>query len=276
MSVIEGSQVDLGSFLRTRRGQGSPPAPRGVPLSRRQVPGLRRQEVAEAAGISVEYYTRLEQGRAPRPSRDVLRALATTFALTGPLRDHLYRLAGEVPPEPASPDAALRPGLARMLEGLGKTVPITVHDGRLDVVARNAAAAHLLGPLPDGPHARSIVRHAFLPRAVEVLGDNGAADYAEWAVAELASALARYPRDEALRSLVAHLAVTYPAFRALWARGDVGTTHSGVKTLRDGTGTARRFHAEMLQDPGTDHWVVIYTPIRDVPPVGLEPTLKRF
>ena len=88
----------------------SPPrAVDGARGSFRRVPGLRRQELAQIASISVEYYTRLEQGRAPRPSRDVLAALARSFELTVAERDHLFRLAGELPPEPAEPSSDVDP-----------------------------------------------------------------------------------------------------------------------------------------------------------------------
>jgi transcriptional regulator with XRE-family HTH domain len=254
------SAPDLGSFLRARRGRLRPPAPRGLSVSRRQVPGLRRQELAEDAGISVEYYTRLEQGRAPRPSREVLLALARALQLAPAARAHLFRLAGEVPPEPDAPDSSIRPGLAGMLAGLGDAVPVTVHDGRLEVLARNRAAAEMLGPLPPGPHGRNIVQHAFLPGARQTLGDEGTEAYAAWAVAELRSSVARYPEDARLRGLVAHLAVSSAPFRELWARGEVGGERSGLKRVHHPARGWLRFQSEMLHDPERDHWVVIYAP----------------
>jgi transcriptional regulator with XRE-family HTH domain len=91
-------RAELADFLRTRRARLGP-GDVGLPsASRRRTPGLRREEVALLAGVSVDYYTRLEQARGPRPSRQVLAALARALRLTGDERDHLFRLAGEPAP----------------------------------------------------------------------------------------------------------------------------------------------------------------------------------
>ncbi|WP_205346857.1 helix-turn-helix domain-containing protein [Pseudonocardia broussonetiae] len=255
-------RADLGEYLRHRRTAMAPPdRPAAGRVSRRRVPGLRRQELAEAAGISVEYYTRLEQGRAPRPSREVLTALARAFGLAPGARDHVFRLAGELPPEPLAPDSEIRPGLLRLLRGLDETVPVTVHDGRLDVLARNAAAAELLGPLPGaGEYRRNIVHHGFTAAARHVLGEEGADRYARWATAELRSALGRYPDDERLRSLVADLSASSAGFRDLWTRGEVATGRSAEKHLHHPLRGWLTFQSEMLHDTERDHWIVIYAP----------------
>jgi transcriptional regulator with XRE-family HTH domain len=255
-------RADFGTYLRHRRTMSPPPdQPVGARASRRRVPGLRRQELAEAAGISVEYYTRLEQGRAPRPSREVLAALARALGLTGGARDHVFRLAGELPPEPLAPDSEIRPGLLRLLRQLDDVVPVTVHDGRLDVMARNAAAAELLGPLPAaGRFRRNIVHHGFTATARQILGDEGAHRYAGWAAAELRSAMGRYPDDEHLRSLLAELSATNGSFRSHWAQGEAAAGRSAVKHLRHPTRGWLRFQSEMLHDAERDHWIVIYTP----------------
>ncbi|MGE9692312.1 MULTISPECIES: helix-turn-helix transcriptional regulator [unclassified Streptomyces] len=239
------------------------PAGRSVQgsASRRRVPGLRRQEVAEAAGISVEYYTRLEQGRAPRPSREILTALAGALGFTAPERDHLFRLAGELPPEPLAPDCEVRPGLLQLLRNLDDTVPVTIHDGRLDVMARNAAAAELLGTESGrSRYRRNIVHHGFSATALRVLGEEGADRYARWATAELCSAMGRYPDDEYLRSLCAELSATSAIFRSYWERGEVMADRSGVKRLHHPTRGWLVFQSEMLHDPERDHWIVIYSP----------------
>jgi transcriptional regulator with XRE-family HTH domain len=93
-------RAELAAFLRTRRARLGP-GDVGLPTAaRRRTPGLRREEVALLAGVSVDYYTRLEQARGPRPSRQVLAALARALRLTGDERDHLFRLAGEPAPNP--------------------------------------------------------------------------------------------------------------------------------------------------------------------------------
>lgn len=257
-----GIRPNFGTYLRSRRAMvKAPEQPAEMRSSRRRVPGLRRQELAEAAGISVEYYIRLEQGRAPRPSREVLTALARATGLPTAERDHLFRLAGELPPEPSAPDSTVRPGLLRLLNGLDDTIPVTVHDGRLDVIARNAAATELLGPISGtGRHRRSIVQHGFTATARNLLGDEGAHRYARWATAELRSAIGRYPDDEHLRSLVRELSATSTAFRDHWSQGEVSLGRSGEKRLHHPTRGWLAFQSEMLHDAERDHWVVIYAP----------------
>lgn len=255
-------RADFGTYLRSRRAVVAAPEHLAeTRSSRRRVPGLRRQELAEAAGISVEYYIRLEQGRAPRPSREVLTALARATGLTAAEQDHLFRLAGELPPEPSAPDSAVRPGLLRLLDGLDDTVPVTVHDGRLEIVARNSAATELLGPITGtGRYRRNIVQHGFTATARRVLGDEGAHRYARWATAELRSAIGRYPDDEHLRSLVRELSASSATFRDHWSQGEVSLGRSGEKRVHHPTQGWLAFQSEMLHDTERDHWVVIYAP----------------
>lgn len=261
-------QAGFGKYLRHRRAVMTPPGkPSNGPGAQRRVPGLRRQELAEAAGISVEYYTRLEQERAPRPSREVLTALTRALGFSAAERDHLFRLAGELPPEPLSPDSQVRPGLLRLLHGLDDTVPVTVHDGRLDVMARNAIATEFLGTQHStSRYRRNIVYQGFTATARSVLGDEGAHRYAQWSTAELRSAMVRYPDDEYLQSLLAELSATSATFRSHWERGEVTTVRSAVKHLRHPTRGWLEFQSEMLHDEERDHWVVIYWPAGAVDP----------
>lgn len=255
--------MDLGEFLRRRRAALPAPSGRGVfPASQRRVPGLRRQELAEIAGISVEYYTRLEQGRAPRPSRAVLAALTSALALSDAQRNHLFRLAGELPPEPGAPDSEIRPGLLRFLHALDDVLPVTVHDGRLDLLALNAAAADLLGPLAvTGPYGRNIAYQCFTSEKLgDVLDPEGAEELARAAAAELRSATSRYPDDTYLRRLIDELTAVSAGFRAHWERGDVGGWRSALKRLRHPDRGWASFDTEVLHDPERDHWIMLYTP----------------
>ncbi|MFD6096703.1 helix-turn-helix transcriptional regulator [Nocardiopsis flavescens] len=259
-------RTEFGEYLKRRRAVMSPPDTRGgVRASRRRVPGLRRQEVSDIAGISVEYYTRLEQGRAPRPSREILAALAQAFGLSDAERDHLFRLGGEQPPEPASPASVIRPGLLRLLRGLDDTMPVTVHDGRLDLLARNRPAEELLGHLTgDGPFERNIAYQAFttdvLPR---LLGEEGADRFLRVAASELRVALSRYPGDAYLRALLAELTENSRSFRDHWEHGEVGASKSALKEMRHPTRGWARFEIEVLHDPERDHWIMLYTPRDD-------------
>jgi transcriptional regulator with XRE-family HTH domain len=262
--MLTNIRTDFGDYLRQRRAMTAPSErPAGGRVSRRRVPGLRRQELAEAAGISVEYLTRLEQGRAPHPSRQVLTALARALELNPAERHHLFRLAGELPPEPLTPDSRIRPGLLQLLHNLDDTVPVTVHDGRLNVLRRNAAATQLLGTISGtGRFRHNIVHQGFTATARHLLGDEGAHRYARWATAELRSAMSRYPDDGYLRSLHADLSATSADFRRHWDRGEVTTERSTVKRLRHPTRGWLNFQSEILQDVEHDHWIVIYAPAR--------------
>ncbi|WP_211275256.1 helix-turn-helix domain-containing protein [Actinoplanes rectilineatus] len=255
---------EFADYLRHRRAAMTPPAVPGARMSRRRVPGLRRQELAEVAGISVEYYIRLEQGRAPSPSREVLTALAAAFRLSAVERDHLFRLAGEAPPELASPHAVIRPGMARLLRGLDDTMPVTVHDGRLDLLAGNASAAKLLKPLTaTGRYERNIVYQIFTAEALpELVGEAGAEQLTRIAAAELRGALSRYPGDPYLRALRTELARTSATFRNQFDRGEVGATRSAVKRMHHPTRGWTTFDIEMLHDPERDHWLMLYS-LRD-------------
>ena len=257
---------DLAHYLRQRRAAMSPPAGQGRPrTSRRRVAGLRRQEAADLAGISVEYYTRLEQGRAPRPSREILAALARGLALTGPERAHLFRLGGESPPELPAPDAVVRPGLLRMLRALDETMPVTVHDGRLDLLARNEPAAELLPPSDVTVRfGRTLAYQAFTTTALTGLLGDGADQFLRVTASELRTALSRYPHDDYLRALLAELTTSSPTFRDYWERGEVIAWRSATKRLRHPTHGRVTYDIELLQDPERDHWVMLYTP-RDAP-----------
>lgn len=254
---------ELGQFLRHRRAQMTAPDRLGnLRSSVRRVPGLRRQELSDVAGISVEYYTRLEQGRAPRPSREILSALARAFQLSTAETLHLFRLAGELPPQPRAPAARIRPGLQQLLDSLDDTMPVTVHDGRLDMLAFNVAAADLFGPIfGDGPFGHNIAYQAFTSTGIRaVLGSDGAEQLARVAAAELRKALSVYPDDDHLRSLLSELSTSSPAFNSHWQRGEIGTWTSAMKRVNHPTKGPLAFDSEMLHDPERDHWVMLFTP----------------
>lgn len=264
MAVMEErSQPELGEFLRHRRALMAPPARSGNErASVRRVPGLRRQELSEIAGISIEYYTRMEQGRAPRPSREVLHALSRAFGLLPAERDHLFRLAGELPPEPQAPSTSIRPGIQQLLRGLDNVMPVTVHDGRLDLLAANVAASELLSPLiSDDPYGRNIVYQCFTsPVLEEIVGRDGAKQLARVATSEFRTALSRYPKDDYLQSIFHELSATSVVSRGCWENAELGTWRSAMKSLHHPTRGWLSFHSEMLHDPENDHWIMLYTP----------------
>ncbi|GAA1566563.1 helix-turn-helix transcriptional regulator [Actinomadura kijaniata] len=220
--------TDLGGFLRARRGRV---APRSVGLPdgpRRRVPGLRREEVAQLAGISVEYYQRLEQGRASRPSPEVLDALARALDLSEVERAHLHALA-RPPRTRTGGEERARPELRRMLAMMDR-LPALVTTDRYDVLAANAMAVRLFGPVLTLPDV-NLARFLFLDPAARAF-------YAEWdevaaaTAGEFRETLGRFPGDGALAELVAELAEGSAAFRALWGAGDVVRRSSGAKGFR--------------------------------------------
>ena len=263
--MAEDRQLGLGEYLRHQRADMTPRDRGGVSsLSHRRVPGLRRQELANVAGISVEYYTRLEQGRASRPSREILYALARAFRLSEAELEHMFRLAGELPPRPRAPAAHIRPGLQQLLDSMDDTMPVTLHDGRLDMLAFNAAAAELFGPVfGDGPYGRNIAYQAFTSVGLHtVLGSEGAEQLTRVAAAELRKALSLYPEDEYLRSLFRELSANRSEFSRHWERGEIGTWRSAMKQVNHPTRGVLDFDSQMLHDPENDHWVMFFTPRR--------------
>lgn len=268
-SMAHGDQPNLGEFLRHRRALMTPPRQHvHSRFSVRRVPGLRRQELADIAGVSIEYYTRLEQGRAVRPSREILTALAAAFQLSPGEAEHLFRLAGEVPPEPPAPSAEVRSGVQQVLSSLEATMPVTVHDGRLDMLSLNVAAMELFGPLFDeGSYGRNIVHQSFTATGLEtVMGHAGADQLRRVAASELRRALSRYPQDERLQFLFRDLSKKSADFADYWARGEVGTWRSAMKHVRHPTRGVLSFESQMLYDPENDHWVMLFA----VPGSGTE------
>ncbi|MEU6288247.1 helix-turn-helix transcriptional regulator [Streptomyces sp. NPDC046988] len=218
---------DLAGFLRTRRSRVDP-ASAGIPTdSRRRVEGLRREEVAHLSGVSVDYYVRLEQGRATQPSEQVLDALARVLGLDETERGHLHRLARQRRRRAKAPASRVRPELLRVLD-LVADAPAVIMNHRLDVLAGNRLAGLLYGrPLPG----LNTARHIFLEEAERGL-------YADWenctldAVGHLRLAAGKYPEDPRLASLIGELAMGSERFRRLWARADVCARTHGRKAYQ--------------------------------------------
>lgn len=141
-------------------------------------------------------------------------------------------------------------------------MPVTIHDGRLDMLAFNAAAMDLFGPIfNDGPYGHNIVYQAFTSAGLrEVLGNEGAEQLARVAAAELRKALSLYPEDERLRSLFRELLRSSPEFSRHWERGEIGTWNSAMKHINHPTQGLLAFDSQMLHDPESDHWVILFTP----------------
>jgi transcriptional regulator with XRE-family HTH domain len=226
-------RTELGEFLRSRRA-ALKPADVGLPeFGRRRVPGLRREELSLLAGVSLEHYTRIEQGRGVRPSAQVLDAIATALALTDAERAHLHDLAAPAPPSRRRPrpQPRVRPGLQRLL-GQMHEHPAFVLGPRMDVLAWNGLAAQVFGDFSRfAPERRNMAWLVFLD-------DETAALYPDWetvareTVAFLRAGSARDLEDPRLAELVGELSLKSDAFRRWWAARDVKDKASGTKRLR--------------------------------------------
>jgi transcriptional regulator with XRE-family HTH domain len=240
---------ELGSFLRARR-EGLSPAEVGLPDSgRRRTPGLRREEVATLAGVSIDYLVRLEQGRDSNPSASVIAALAAALRLTDEERSHLGTLARihnsqELCPsvKPSGTDVA--PTLRTLLDRLGPT-PAFLLSPVNDVLAWNPTWERLAAPLGmlDGDPP-NLVRHVFLdPRAHDVHPEWAAA--ADEQVRQLRAAAAHWSWDERFQALIEELTDT-PEFDRRWSAHTLTAKRRGTKRLQHPDLGALRFDFEVL------------------------------
>ncbi|BBZ25780.1 transcriptional regulator [Mycolicibacterium madagascariense] len=224
------SVEDIRAFLTTRRARITPEQV-GLPVyGRRRVAGLRREEVATLAGVSVDYYNRLERGNLTGVSDSVLEALAAALRLDDAEHAHLYDLARSANPTPRArriPRARVSPSMARVLAGMTET-PAIIRDGRLDILAANRLGRALYDPLYSDPvRTPNFARFTFLdPRAPSFFPDWQ--DSAYVSVSLLRIEAGRHPRDRSLSNLVGELSTRSEDFRQLWAAHDV-RYHTGTK-----------------------------------------------
>ena len=249
------SRAELGAFLRARRAQIRPEDV-GLPQGSgtRRTPGLRREELAALAGVSIDYLTRLEQGKETNPGSGVLDALARALLLDPDAHAHLYALANEAahrtPPTPARADAptsqAVRPPVEQLLERL-RPSPAYVLNRISDILAANPEAVALHAGLDRWPRARwNTIRYLFLhPAARELFVDWQ--DVATSTVAHLHAALANPTSDFTHASaLIAELSASSQEFARLWKRYDVHPRRSRPKTFQHPAIGKITLHQEVL------------------------------
>ena len=241
---------ELGDFLRARRADAGL-EPQAGDARRRRVTGLRREEVAAASGVSVDYYTRLEQGRETNPSDAVLEAIARVLQLTPDATDHLFRLRGlgaSMPRERRDVDpqfgermsaivAAVRPNPAYILDRLG------------NMVAANPEGLALYDGFAELPSdQRNTCRYLLLdPRAPQTFADWE--QLARGAVAHLRAANADRLDDPELRELVAELSERSPQFRQWWTEHVVARRRAAVTRIRTADGAVHERRHEVLYLP---------------------------
>jgi transcriptional regulator with XRE-family HTH domain len=245
--------ADLGDFLRTRRARLQP-SDVGLPdYGRRRVPGLRREELAQLAGVSVDYYVRLEQGRDIHPSDSVLDAIAGALRLDEDERAHLIALVRPRRRARRRPAERVRPGVQRLLDRMGD-VPAHVVGRRLDVLAYN----ELAGALLSGFREPNLMRHVFLDESARDL-------YPEWesvaaqTVAFLRLSAGQDPDDAQLVELVGELSLRSADFRRMWARHDVKSKCFGLKRFMHPQVGLLELDYETLALPDADQLIVTYT-----------------
>ncbi|MFB9857175.1 helix-turn-helix domain-containing protein [Paenarthrobacter aurescens] len=254
------NEEELARCLRGWRDRLRPES-LGLPIgSLRRAPGLRREEVANAAGISVDYLARLEQGRAGTPSHSVLQSLARALRLSDDEKSHLFRLAGHANPSPRAVGRQLTPGVHRILNRFTDT-PVMVLDAAWQVLAINFLASSLLGDWTwETQRQQNLLWRHFTGAPIRVVATpEEDAEFEAAAVADLRTTVARYAADEDLRHLISDLRRVSPRFEELWQQGDVARHVSTRKTIQHPLAGQLTLECDVLAVNGNDLKIVIYT-----------------
>ncbi|MFE2735413.1 helix-turn-helix transcriptional regulator [Streptomyces sp. NPDC059349] len=249
--------TEFGHTVRRWRDLVSPEAA-GLPVGGgRRAPGLRREELAMLAGISVDYVTRLEQGRATNPSEQVVEALGRALRVSASEREHLFHLAGLVPPGRGTVPAFITPSVQRMLDRLTGT-PVAVSDATWTLLLANPLYTALMGERHGAE--RNAVWRNFLGPAGRVRHSPESLRALETAqVSDLRAAASRYPQDQRLRRLIAELRANSLRFAELWDSGAVGQAEASRKTIDHPEVGALTLDCDILDVAGTGLRIIIYT-----------------
>ncbi|MEV6992830.1 helix-turn-helix transcriptional regulator [Streptomyces sp. NPDC093228] len=254
---------ELARFLRARRIQVTPEQV-GLPMGPglRRTPGLRREELATLAGVSIDYYTRLERGKETRPSPAVVDSLARALRLETDEHKHLRRLAARAartaPEPPIAPSRAVRPGVQLLLENL-RPGPAYVLSRTLDILAANPGGLHLYAGMESWPvKQRNLARYYFLHPAARDL-------FPEWdtrirgCVARLRALAGTDPDAPDLAQLVGELLLKSEDFARLWERYDVRPHRPGTKRFHHPrVGDLTLGYQSMLLEGTSGHRLVAY------------------
>ncbi|WP_305786796.1 helix-turn-helix transcriptional regulator [Symbioplanes lichenis] len=259
--------TELGTTLRAWRDRLSPAAV-GLPAGHnRRARGLRREDVAELAGISVDYLVRLEQGRFDSPSAQVVAALARALQLDPAERDHLYRLAGLHAPGAGEISDHIPASVQRVVRRLGDAA-VAVFAADWQLLWWNKTWAALCGdPLTVPPTRRNFVRDTFLPDGPRltqhsvtslVVGSPEAA-----LVADLRRATGRFPASRRLAALIEELTAGSPRFAELWAAGTVGLHYNDQKIVDHPEAGPVAVDCDVLTDGEADLKIVVMSAVPD-------------
>ncbi|WP_062520282.1 helix-turn-helix transcriptional regulator [Demequina silvatica] len=251
---------EVRDFLTTRRARLTPDQAGIIGGARRRVTGLRREEVAMLAGMSTDYYARMERGNLSGVSPEVLNALALALQLNEAETEHLHDLARAAGPgrqrkrTPAS-STVIRPSLQRFLD-TNTATPTFIQNTRADLLAANAIGEALMSPLLSDPaNARNNARFTFLSPASRDF-------YVEWEqganslVAGMRNAAGKNPHDKDLTDLVGELITRSDEFRDRWSAHEVRPHRAGTKRLHHPQVGDLEFTFEGMELPGTPGWML--------------------
>lgn len=248
----------VSDFLRTRRDRITPEQAGIIGGSRRRVPGLRREEVAMLAGVSVEYYARMERGDLAGVSAEVLDSVAQALRLDEAERDHLDDLARAAGPRPMrrrkkACEKGVTPAFQRFLDAV-TGAPVWVRDRRMDFVAANALGRALYAPLFEDPSGRAnTARFTFLDPAARLFFPDWEAN-ADGIVATMRTYAGQNPLDKGLTDLIGELVTRSDAFRQRWSVHDVRHHRAGAKRIHHPVVGDLELSYEAMDLPASPDW----------------------
>jgi transcriptional regulator with XRE-family HTH domain len=254
------NQAEVREFLQTRRARLTPQRAGIIGGGRRRVSGLRREEVATLAGVSTDYYAKMERGALAGVSPEVLDAVARALQLDEAETEHLQDLARAAGPAPLrsrarATSATVRPSLQRLLDAI-TGAPAWVTNPRRDTLATNALGRALLAPMLDDPASGgNNARFTFLSPAARIF-------YPDWEqsadsiVASMRSAAGRNPHDKGLTDLIGELVTRSDAFRLRWSTHNMRFHRTGIKRIRHPDVGDLEFTYEGLELPDSPGWVM--------------------
>jgi transcriptional regulator with XRE-family HTH domain len=250
----------LAHFLRVRREALTPDEAGITSTTRRRTPGLRREEAAARAGISTDYYTRLEQGRASQPTASVMRGLTRALRLSLDERDHLFRLAGHTAPDRLLTDDHVSPVLIGLLDRL-HDMPAQVMTDLGEVLAQNTLATAVFGDHTrlEGPERSAVYRWFTSAQTRAAYPPEDWAQESRMLAADLRAALVRRG-DARARALVDKLLQDSPEFDELWSTHDVAVLRSRRKRIRHPEVGLLELDCQALLEENRSQILALYVP----------------
>ncbi|MER7142443.1 MULTISPECIES: helix-turn-helix transcriptional regulator [Streptomyces] len=248
-------RIELADFLRRARTRLTPSDVGLNAGPRRRTPGLRREEVAQLAGMSTDYYTRLEQRRGSHPSRQMLTSLARALRLTDVERDHLFHLAGEEPPRPGGSSDHVRPGLLMILDRL-TDLPASVLSDWGEVLAQNTMSVALTG---DRTGTNLIRRWFTAPGTRALFPPENHEQHARAHVASLRAVTAARPGDPGPAALVEELRTASSEFETYWQSHDVVVRRPSPKRFLHPVVGTLDLDCEVLLSDGQGQQLIVHS-----------------